>query len=98
MKIMTVEQVEEIRAMAVRNGRKGMPYYAAQIVRAFMEGDYDAVEVEPCDYGRTEKDMSKHTHSHMRKELGNKIVELSLESAVTALTSCGRVFLVRIDE
>ena len=96
MKTMTIDDFNAIRSNAsLRNG--GMGNYSARIVRKFVDGGYEAAEVEPRDFGRTERDMSKHTNAHMRQELGKKINEFGLCNVVSALTSHGKLYLVRCD-
>jgi hypothetical protein len=94
---MTFEQVSEIRSRNFNNGNVTMPVHAASAIRRFLDSGYDAVEIEPQDFGRTQRTMTKSTPTSIRSALAKKIEELALETTLSTFHVKGHVYLVRVD-
>lgn len=96
MRNMTMSELNEIRDVPTQ--RRGMATYATAILAAFIGGGSEACEVEPSDFGRTEGNMGKHTNTHMRRCLNDRIDELMIGDFVKAITARNRLFLVRAEQ
>lgn len=93
MKPLTIEEVE---AMSPRSRKNGYAATAAKHVREFVESGFEAAELEPQDFGRSEK-FSESLLGYLREVLKKQIVALKLEKLVRPETHGGRLILVRVD-